>query len=215
MSDAVGAYLAELFAPEDAVLRALREDASRAGLPPIAVPPETGRLLQLLLRAVRARRVLEVGTLGGYSAIWMARALEPGGRILSLEIDPAHAAFARRQIERAGLEGTIEVRVGRALDLLPTLTRGHFDAVFLDADKEPLPTYFEWAIRLLRPRGLVIADNTLRGGRVLDPAADDPELRGIREFNRRLASDPRVTGLVIPIGDGVGVGVVHEPARAP
>ena len=216
MSDRIAEYIAALYAPEDAVLRALREDADRSGLPPIAVPPETGRLLQLLLRAVGARRVLEVGTLGGYSAIWMARALPAHSRILSLEREPAHAAFARRHIAAAGLESVIEVREGLALQLLPALDGERFDAVFLDADKEPLPTYFDWALRLLRPGGLVIADNTLRGGRVVDERADDPELRGVREFNRRLASDPRVTGLLVPIGDGVGVGVVGAaPGGAP
>lgn len=208
MSDGIGDYIAGLYAPEDAVLRTLREEADRAGLPPISVPPETGRFLQLLLRAVGARRVLEVGTLGGYSAIWMARSLPPGGAILSLEINPMHADFARRQLERAGVGAMVEVRDGPALQLLPALDGERFDVVFLDADKEPLPTYFDWALRLLRPGGLVIADNTLRGGSVLDESNQDPGLVGVREFNRRLASDPRVTGLVVPIGDGVGVGVV-------
>lgn len=208
MSDAIADYIAGLFAPEDAILRALREEADREGLPPISVPPETGRLLQVLLRAAHASRVLEVGTLGGYSAIWMARALGAGGSILSLEINPAHAAFARRHIAQAGLAHVVEVREGAALELLPSLDGERFDVVFLDADKEPLPTYFDWAVRLLRPGGLVVADNTLRGGSVLDESNQDPGLRGVREFNRRLASDPRITGLVIPIGDGVGVGVV-------
>jgi predicted O-methyltransferase YrrM len=208
MSDSSSEYIAGLFAPEDELLRTLREDAARSGFPPITVPPETGRLLQVLLRAIGARQVLEVGTLGGYSAIWMARAMGSAGFILSLEVNPDHASFARRYIERAGFSGAIEVRVGSALQLLPALDGQHFDAVFLDADKAPLPTYFDWALRLLRPGGLVIADNTLRGGRVADASENDDELRGIREFNRKLATDPRVTGLVIPIGDGVGVGVV-------
>lgn len=207
MSDRIADYIAALFAPEDDVLRTLREEADRGGLPPIAIPPETGRLLQVLLRAIGARRVLEVGTLGGYSAIWMARALPLDGRILSLEIDPARAEFARRHIARAGFAHVVEVRVGAALHLLPALDGERFDAVFLDADKEPLPTYFEWALRLLRPGGLVIADNALRGGRVLDADDADPDVRGVRELNRKLAADPRVTGLVLPIGDGVAVGV--------
>ena len=208
MSDGVSDYITGLFAQEDEVLRALREEADRSGLPPISVPPETGRLLQVLLKAIGARRVLEVGTLGGYSAIWMARAMGVDGRILSLEIDSGYAAFARRHIERAGLSANIEVRVGRALQLLPALDGEKFDAVFLDADKEPLPTYLDWALRLARPGGLVIADNALRGGRVIDHTAVDDDTRGVREFNRKLAADPRVTGIVVPIGDGVAVGVV-------
>lgn len=210
MSDDVNEYITGLFAREDDLLRELREEAARAGLPPISVPPETARLLQVLLRAIGATNVLEVGTLGGYSAIWMARAMGKGGRILSLEINSAHAAFARRYIERAGVSESVEVRVGPALQLLPTLDGQEFDAVFLDADKEPLPTYLDWALRLLRPGGLVIADNTLRGGKVVDPSADDAQLRAIREFNRKLAASPHVTGIVIPIGDGVAVGVAER-----
>ncbi|HET7565057.1 MAG TPA: O-methyltransferase [Gemmatimonadaceae bacterium] len=210
MSDAVADYIAGLFAPEDDVLRALREDAERAGLPPISVPPETGRFLQVLLRAVGARRVLEIGTLGGYSAIWMARAIGPEGRVLSLELEPAHAEFARRHIARARLDTNIEIRVGRALDLLPTLDGERFDVAFLDADKAPLPTYLEWAMRLVRPGGLVIADNALRRGDVVDASITDDDVRGVREFNRRLATGPRITGIIAPIGDGVAVGVVEE-----
>ena len=208
MHDGTGDYLAALFAPEDATLLALREEADRSGLPPIAISPDEGRLLQVLLRAVGARRVLEVGTLGGYSAIWMARALPPDGSVLTLEIEPGHAEFARRHLARAGVADRVEVRVGRALDLLPALDGKRFDAVFLDADKEPLPTYFDWALRLLRPGGLLIADNALWGGRVLDERVDDDATRAVREFNRRLATDPRVTGIVVPTHDGVGIGVV-------
>lgn len=210
MGDDVSKYIAGLFAQEDDLLRALREDAANAGLPAISVPPETARFLQLLVRAVGATRVLEVGTLGGYSAIWMARAMGDDGSLLSLELDPEHAAFARRYIERAGLSHAIEVRVGRALQILPTLDGEKFDIVFLDADKEPLPTYLDWALRLLRPGGLVIADNTLRGGRVADPTEDDEQLRAIREFNGKLAANSRLTGLVVPIGDGVAVAVMQR-----
>ncbi len=209
MSDSVGDYLAALFAPEDETLLALREEADRRGLPPIAISADTGRLLQVLLRAIAARRVLEVGTLGGYSAIWMARALPEDGRLLTLELDAGHAQFARRHLERAGFANRVEVRVGRALDLLPALDGERFDAVFLDADKEPLPTYLDWAIRLVRPGGLVLADNALWGGRVLDPSADDDATLAVREFNRRFASDPRITGIVVPTHDGVAIGVVR------
>ena len=208
MADRTGEYISGLFAPEDPLLAALREEADRTGLPPIAISPDEGRLLQVLLTAISARRVLEVGTLGGYSAIWMARALPETGTLLSLEIEPAHAEFARRYVERAGLADRIEIRVGRALDLLPSLDGQRFDAVFLDADKEPLPTYFDWALRLLRPGGLLIADNALWGGRVLDDAEQDEKTAAVREFNRRLAADPRIVGIVVPTHDGVAIGVV-------
>lgn len=209
MGDLADEYLCGLFAREDETLLALREEADRTGLPPIAVSPDAGRLLQVLLKAVGARRVLEVGTLGGYSAIWIARALPEDGRLITLESEPAHAAFARRFLARAGVAEQVEVREGRALDLLPALDGERFDAVFLDADKEPLPTYFDWALRLLRPGGLLIADNALWGGRVYDAAENDARTEGVREFNRRLANDPRVTGIVVPTHDGVAIGVVN------
>jgi caffeoyl-CoA O-methyltransferase len=151
---------------------------------------------------------LEVGTLGGYSAIWMARGLPAGGRLVTIEIDERNAEFARTYFARAGLEDRIELRIGRALDVLPAFDGEHFDAIFLDADKEPLPTYFEWAVRLLRPGGLVIADNALWGGRVLDPETLDEGTRGVREFNRRLSSDERVLGTIVPVGDGLALAVV-------
>ena len=209
MSDRTGDYISHLFAREDPLLASLREEADRSGLPPIAISPDEGRLLQVLLTAVNARRVLEVGTLGGYSAIWMARALPEDGRLLSLEIEPQHAEFARRYVERAGLAQRVEIRVGRALEVLPSLDGEQFDAVFLDADKEPLPTYFDWAMRLLRPGGLLIADNTLWGGRVLDDSEQDEKTTAVREFNRRMATDPRIVGIIVPTHDGVAVGVVR------
>jgi caffeoyl-CoA O-methyltransferase len=210
MSDRLGDYLATLFAPEDEILATLREEADRSGLPPIAISPDTGRLLQVLLTAVRASRVLEVGTLGGYSTIWMARALPLGGRILSIEIESRHAEFARRWLVRAGVDDRVEVIVGRALDVLAALDGESFDAVFLDADKEPLPTYLEWALRLIRPGGVIIADNALWGGRVLDERVTDEATLGVREFNRRFASDPRLTSIIVPTHDGVAIGVVKE-----
>ncbi len=210
MSDDVGAYLAGLFGREDDVLLALREEADRTGLPPISISPDMGRLLQVLLTAIGARRVLEVGTLGGYSGIWIARALPSiGGRLLTLELDPTHAEFAARYFVRAGIAERVEIRTGRALDLLPALDGERFDAIFLDADKEPLPTYLEWGLRLVRPGGLIIADNALWGGRVLDEKSDDDATRAVREFNRRFATDPRLLGIVVPTHDGVAIGVVR------
>lgn len=209
MSDKVGEYITGVFAPEDELLLALREEADRTGLPPISISPDEGRLLQVLLTAVGARRVLEVGTLGGYSAIWMGRVLPPGGELISIEIDPVHAEFARRYLSRAGLSDRVDVRVGRALDVLPSLDGERFDVVFLDADKEPLVMYFEWALRLVRPGGLIIADNALWGGRVYDPQVTDASTQAVRALNERMASDPRVTSILIPTHDGVAVAVVH------
>jgi caffeoyl-CoA O-methyltransferase len=209
MSDKAGEYISGLFGAEDELLASLREEADRTGLPPIAISADEGRLLQVLLTAIGARRVLEVGTLGGYSAICMARALPPGGKLLSIEIDEGHAGFARRYIERAALSDRVEIRVGRALDVLPSLDGERFDAVFLDADKEPLPTYFEWGLRLVRPGGLLIGDNALWGGRVYENENADDRTRGVREFNRRMATDPRVLGIIVPTHDGVAVAVVR------
>jgi predicted O-methyltransferase YrrM len=209
MSDKTGDYISALFAPEDELLASLREEADRTGLPPIAVSADEGRLLQVLLTSIRARRVLEVGTLGGYSAIWMARALPEDGELLSIEIEQKHAEFARRYVERAGLAERIEIRVGRALEVLPSLDGEKFDAVFIDADKEPMQTYFEWALRLLHPGGLVIADNTLWGGKVYDEAEHDEKTKAVREFNRRMATDPRVLSILVPTHDGVAIGVVR------
>ena len=210
MSDRVDEYIASLFARDDDVLAALREAADREGLPPIAISAVTGRFLQILLSAIKAERVLEVGTLGGYSAIWMVRALPSSGRLITVEVDQRHAEFARRYFVRAGLDDRIDLRIGRALDVLPAFDGERFDAIFLDADKEPLPTYFEWALRLLRPGGLLIADNALWGGRVLDAETEDEGTRGVREFNRRLSSDERVLGTIVPVGDGLAVAVVNS-----
>ena len=208
--DPVSAYLDPLFAPEDPALLALREAADRNGLPPTAIAPGTGRLLQVLLESVGARRVLEVGTLGGYSATWIARALPAeGGRLVTVEIETRYAEFARRQLAFAGVADRVEVVVGRALEVLPAYDGERFDALFLDADPEPLPTYFDWALRLLRPGGLLLADNALRGGRVLDARASDAATTAVREFHRRLATDPRVSATVVSTPDGLVVARVR------
>jgi predicted O-methyltransferase YrrM len=208
VNDRVGEYVSRLFAAEDEILISLREEADRTGLPPISISPDTGRLLQVLLTAVGATRVLEVGTLGGYSAIWIGRGLPAGGTLLSIEVDPKHAEFAARYVRRAHLEEKVEIRVGRALDILPSLDGEKFDAIFMDADKEPLPIYFEWGLRLVRRGGLIIADNALWGGRVIDERVDDEATRGVRELNRRMATDPRVAGILVPTHDGVAIAVV-------
>ena len=209
MADRPGDYITSLFSAEDELLASLREEADRTGLPPIAISADEGRLLQVLLTSIGARRVLEVGTLGGYSAICMARALPNNGKLLSIEIEPKHAEFACKYIERAGLSDRIDVQVGRALEVLPSLDGQRFDAMFLDADKEPLPTYFDWALRLVRPGGLIIGDNALWGGRVYETSENDAKTRGVREFNRRMATDPRVLGIIVPTHDGVAVAIVR------
>ena len=209
MSDRASDYIAGLFSAEDELLASLREEADRAGLPSIAISADEGRLLQVLLSTINARRVLEIGTLGGYSAICMARVLPPGGELLSIEIEEKHAAFARRYIDKARLGDRVEVRVGRALDVLPSLDGERYDAMFLDADKAALPTYFEWALRLVRPGGLIIGDNALWGGRVYEGDDSEDSTRGVREFNRRMATEPRVLGIIVPTHDGVAVAVVR------
>jgi caffeoyl-CoA O-methyltransferase len=197
--DRIDAYIRELFIPDDDALRGATSAMQAAGLPTIQVPPPLGRLLGILVRAVGARRVLELGTLGGYSAIWMARALPADGRLISLEVNPHHAEVARANLARAGVAGRVEVRVGKALDLLPAVTvEAPFDLAFIDADKVSYPAYLEWAVRLVRPGGLLVADNALRGGAVIDPSPDDEDARAIHEFNRRAAAHPRLDAIILP-----------------
>ncbi|NIR44721.1 MAG: O-methyltransferase [Gemmatimonadetes bacterium] len=206
-----GRYVAELFAPEDEVLAELRREISAQDMPEIYVDREEGRLLQVLLQAVGARRVIELGTLGGYSAIWMARALAPDGQLITIEREAERAEVARRFLDRAGLSDRVEVRVGEALELLPDLANeGPFDAIFIDADKKSYPVYLDWALANLREGGLVIGDNAFKGGAVLDTNTDDPGTRGIQEFNRRLAGDPRLTSVIVPTRDGVAIAVVKR-----
>jgi predicted O-methyltransferase YrrM len=207
-------YVAELFAPRDAALEAALEESRRAGLPEIQVSPNEGVLLGLLAQMVGARRILEIGTLGGYSAIHFARALPEDGALISLEIDEHHAAVARKNVERAGLESKVEIRVGDARERLAELVEndeGPFDLVFIDADKEGYPEYLEWAMRLSRPGSLILGDNAIRGGSVLDP--QDDSARATREFNERLAEDPRLSAIVLPLIreriDGLAIALVR------
>jgi len=208
--DHLSEYSVTLFAPEDELLGALREEADRSGFPPASIAPDAGRFLQVLLRTIAARRVLEVGTLGGYSAIWMARALPAGSSLVTIERNDRFAAFAERYVERAGLASVVTVRRGRALDVLPSLDGEEFDFVFLDGDRVPLPTYLDWALRLVRPGGMIAAYNALLGGRVVTAGlnVEDEELRALREFNLRIANDPRLTSILVPAYDGLVVAVV-------
>jgi len=208
--DHVSEYIVTLFAPEDELLGALREEADRSGFPPASIAPDAGRFLQVLLRVIAAQRVLEVGTLGGYSAIWMARALPAGASLVTIERNDRFAALAERYVERAGLASVVTIRRGRALDVLPSLDGEEFDFVFLDGDRVPLPTYLDWALRLVRPGGMIAAYNALLGGRVVTAGmnVEDEELRAVREFNLRIANEPRLTSILVPAYDGLVVAVV-------
>ena len=195
---AVDEYITGVLQPADPVLEAAIRDS--ASLPNIAVAPAQGQLLQLLVRAIRARRILEIGTLGGYSAIWMARALPDGGRLISLEISEQHAAVARNNIARAGLERIVEVRVAPALDTLARLraeAAEAFDLVFIDADKPNTPEYFSAAVDLARTGSLIVVDNVVRQGRLIDTESDDAGAAGMRRLMERMAADPRITRAVI------------------
>jgi len=204
------------FAPEDEALRNALTSARAAGLPEIQISPIQGKLLQVLAAACNARNILEIGALGGYSGIWLARALPAGGsrRLITLEINPEHAAIVRNSFEEAGVSDRAEVRVGKALDLLPHLeSEAPFDLVFIDADKPPYPQYLEWALRLTRPGSIIVADNCIRGGKAFLPPQDEA-MAGIVELNRRIASDPRLVSLLLAIDDdytdGFAIAVVKH-----
>ncbi len=201
-------YLEELFAREDDLLKQLRAEMERQKLPVIQVPATSGRALQVLAAAVGARRILEVGTLAGYSAIWMARALPPGGALVTLEKDEVRAALAMEFVRRASLETVVDVRVGEASELLQDLDpEAPFDLVFVDADKEGNREYAEHAARLLRPGGLLIVDNALWRGTVLEEEPGDERDRAVAEFNREIADDRRFLGTILTVGDGLLVAV--------
>ena len=204
---AVDQYLADLLLAPDAALDAALAASTAAGLPPIHVSPPQGKLLHLLARGLQARRILEIGTLGGYSTIWLARALPAGGRVVTLEADPQHAAVARANFARAGLTDAIELRLGRAQDTLPQLAAegaGPFDLIFIDADKPGYADYLAWALKLSRVGSLIIADNVVRKGAVIDGASADAAVQGVRRFNEALAAEPRVTATVVQTVGGKG-----------
>ena len=216
---AVDRYFSDLLLPPDPALEAALAASAAAGLPPYNVSPMQGRLLLLLARIHGARSILEIGTLGGYSTIWLARALPADGRLITLEADPTYAEVARANIANAGLGEIVEVRQGRALDTLPQLIaegRGPFDLIFLDADKPNNPEYFVWTMKLARPGTLIIADNVVRGGAIVDAASTDPIVRGMRRFHELLAADPRVSATAIQtVGskgwDGMVIALVTAP----
>ena len=213
-------YIAALLAPDDPVLAATEQSIVAAGMPVISVSANQGKFLHLLALLCRAGRILELGTLGGYSTIWLARALPPGGSMVTLEFDPKHADIARKNLAQAGLSEVVEVRVGRAAESLPKLAaeaRPPFDLVFIDADKPSNTIYFEWALRLTRTGSLIIIDNVVRSGKVVDPDSDDANVQGVRQFMSRMATEPRVVATAVQtVGskgyDGLAIALVTGAA---
>ncbi len=194
--DDVDRYIGDTLVQPDAALSATLEASEAAGLPPISVSPAHGKLLWLLARTLQAKRILEIGTLGGYSAIWLARGLAPGGRLITLEALEKHAALARENLARAALGDRVEVRVGPALETLPRLA-GPFDLVFIDADKQNNPEYFRWALKLSRPGSLIVVDNVVRDGAVLDARSRDGAVQGVRQLYELMAAEPRVAATAV------------------
>ncbi len=213
---AVDRYIADLFVGRDAALDSALEGSAAAGLPSIAVAPHEGKLLMLLARAIGASRILEIGTLGGYSTIWLARALPNEGQLITLEYDAKHADVARANIKRAGLAHVVELRLGRALDTLPQIAAeglGPFDLIFIDADKQGYADYLTWSLKLARRGTLIIADNVVRDGKIIDADSSDTMVQGVRRFNELLAAEPRVSATAIQtVGskgyDGMAIALV-------
>ena len=193
----VDAFLDSTVVGDDPVLTAALEASDAAGLPQIAVSAQQGKFLSLLAGAIQARRILEIGTLGGFSTIWLARGAGPQGRVVTLEYDPKHAEVARANLARAGLGDRVEVIVGAALDTLPTLDGGPFDLVFIDADKENYAAYLQWAVRLAHPGSVIVLDNVVREGRILEPESDDVRVRAIRQTLQVMGEHPRLDTAVI------------------
>lgn len=213
----VDAYIARLLVEPDEALDAVEGSIGVAGIPQISVSANQGKFLQVLARSVGAKKILEIGTLGGYSTIWLARALPAGGRLITIEFEPRHAEVARENFARAGLDSQIDIRLGKAIEVLPQLEAegaGPFDFIFIDADKPPYPDYFEWALRLSRSGTLIVADNVIRGGRVLDLDSTDENVRGVQRLNAMLAGNTAVTATIIQtVGakehDGMVLAVVN------
>lgn len=214
----VDRYISDLFIQPDPALDTVLQASVDAGLPPIQVSPNQGKLLHLLALMQKARTILEMGTLGGYSTIWLARALPADGHLITLEADPKHAEVARANIARAGLTDVVELRLGQALDTLPQLAaegHGPFDLIFIDADKPNYPDYLKWALKLSRRGSLIVADNVVRNGAVADATNGDPVVLGVRRFNELLAAEPRVSATLIQtVGikghDGFAIALVTD-----
>ena len=213
---AVDHYINDLFVTEDDALQAATKSIAAAGIPDASITSNQGFFLQLMARLVRAARILEIGTFGGYSTIWLARSLTRTGRLITMEFNPVHAALAATNIKAAGLDDVVDLRTGRALDLLPALQQESpepFDMIFIDADKPPYAEYFQWALQLSRPGTVLIFDNVIREGHILDENSTDEAVKGVQRLNKLLASDPRVMATIVPsIGlkkfDGMAIAVV-------
>lgn len=214
--ESVDHYISNLLGHEDEALIAATKSLKEAGMPAISISPNQGKFLQVLALLCNAKNILELGTLAGYSTIWMARALPKDGKLITLEYDPKHAAVAQKNIERAGVAGQVQIRTGKALDILPQLHTegaGPFDMIFIDADKPPYAEYFQWALRLSRPGTLIIADNVIRDGKVLDANPDDERVIGVQRFNNMLGASDAVTATILQmVGvkeyDGMAIAIV-------
>lgn len=214
--ESVDKYICDFFVPQDEALLAAERSLSEADMPAISISPNQGKFLHMLALLCKAKKILEVGTLAGYSTIWMARALPTDGKLITLEYESKHAAVAKKNIERAGLSSKVDIRVGKGLDLLPKLVEenaGPFDMIFIDADKLPYAEYFQLALKLSRPGTLIIADNVIRDGKVLDPASGDEMVKGVQRFNKILSQTNEVTATILQmVGvkeyDGMALAIV-------
>lgn len=215
----VDAFLDSIVVGDDPALTAALAASDAGGLPPIAVSAQQGKFLSLLAGAIQARRILEIGTLGGFSTIWLARGAGPQGRVVTLEYEPRHAEVARANLERAGLADRVQVMVGAALDTLPTLDGGPFDLVFIDADKENYAAYVEWAVRLARPGAVILVDNVIREGQILEPESDSAQVQATRQTLQMMGENPALdTAVIQTVGakrwDGFAMALVRQRVDA-
>lgn len=212
-------YISHLLAPEDPALSATTKALNEAGIPDASISASQGKFLQVLAMTCQAKKILELGTLGGYSTIWLARTLPEQGKVISIEFDEKHAELAKANIQHAGLASKVDIRTGKALAILPQLEQeqaGPFDMIFIDADKPPYAEYFEWAVKLGRPGTIIVADNVIRNGKVLDPRSEDKKVKGVQRLNALLAGYPGITATILQtVGvkeyDGMVVAVINYP----
>jgi predicted O-methyltransferase YrrM len=212
-TNAIATYLSELTAGEDDALRHARERAAAGGMPPVSA--DTGAFLRLVARWVDAQAAVEIGSGAGYSGIWLARGLAAKGILTTIEADPEHQRLAKASYEEAGVSNRVRTILGRALEVLPRLSDGGYQLAFIDALKDEYPSYLEHALRLVRPGGVILADNVLWSGRVADAKACDPSTEGLRLYARRIAEDERLDSVILTVGDGLAVSLVRRPDHRP